>query len=268
MKVSSIQMNMKLGDVDANFAHAAELICRAAEGKPDVVLLPETWNTGFFPTDGLKELCDADGARVKAEIGALARRLKINIVAGSVSNVKRGKIYNTSYVFDRQGGVVAEYDKVHLFTPMAEHQSYAWGDHTSVFQLDDARCGVIICYDIRFPELIRTMTLKDIDVLFVVAQWPSVRIPHLTVLSEARAIENQVFLALCNSCGTAGKTQYGGNSSLINPWGETLARAGKSEEIISADFDLSVIRDIRNSINVFRDRRPGIYSLGDFCPRP
>lgn len=261
MKISCIQMDMLLGKPDENFAHAAQLLRQAAQDQPDVLVLPETWNTGFFPQENLAACCDQDGQRVRAEIGALAKELNVNIVAGSVANQRDGAIYNTAHVFDRQGQCVATYDKTHLFTPMQEDHSFAFGDHLCTFTLDEMRCGLIICYDIRFPELTRSLALQQIDLLFVVSQWPSVRTAHLNCLSQARAIENQMFVAVCNSCGTAGETRYGGNSAVINPWGEVLVRAGESEQIISAACDRGIIQEIRNSINVFRDRRPALYQL-------
>ena len=97
------------------------------------------------------------------------------------------------------------------------------------------------------------------DILFVVSQWPKVRVPQLEVLRRARAIENQCFVVSCNSPGKAGKTQYGGTSAIVDPLGEVLARAGEGEEIISANCDLSKLESIRNYINVFRDRRPEVY---------
>ena len=103
------------------------------------------------------------------------------------------------------------------------------------------------------------MALEGMDVLFCVAQWPKVRMEHLNVLTRARAIENQMFLACCNSCGTAGKTKFGGGSAIIDPWGAILAQAGEGEEILTAACDLSVLQGIRESIHVFRDRRPDLY---------
>lgn len=260
MKVSVIQMDMKLGEPDYNFAHAEELIRRAAaEEQPDVAVLPEMWNTGFFPKENLEQLCDQDGIRVKKEIGGLAAELGLNIVAGSVANVKGGKIYNTAYVFDREGSCIADYDKIHLFTPMGEHEYFSYGSRKVHFTLDGIKCSIIICYDVRFPELTRVLTLSGVDVFFVVSQWPSIRIPHVNVLTEARAIENQMFLVYCNSCGKAGETTYGGASSLIAPWGAVLKRAGTGEEIITSELDLKIVEEIRNSINVFRDRKPDLY---------
>lgn len=261
MKVSSIQMNMRLGDPDYNFDHAVALVRQAAQMKPDVITLPETWNVGFFPKENLAALSDQDGARVKSVFGPLAKELGINIIAGSVANQKNGKIYNTAYIFDRRGALVADYDKTHLFTPMGEDNYFENGGRVVQFELDGVRCGIVICYDIRFLELVRTLALKKIDVLFVVAQWPDKRVFHWNTLNRARAIENQMFVVCTNSCGLAGETRYGGNSALIDPWGETIAAAGTEEEIITGVLDMSIIKGIRESINVFRDRRPALYNV-------
>ena len=124
MKISCVQMDMRLGDVEYNFAHAQDLVRLAVDRDgPDVVVLPETWNTGFFPED-LNPCADRDGERTKLVFSSLARELGVNIVCGSVANRKGGGYYNTAYVIDRAGAVVAEYDKTHLFTPSGEHQSF------------------------------------------------------------------------------------------------------------------------------------------------
>ena len=259
MKIACVQMDVTLGMPEENFAKAARLIEEAMEGAPDIVVLPETWNTGFFPKEGLSELSDRDCARVKAEIGALARKFRVNIVAGSVANVRDGKVYNTACVFDREGSCIGSYDKTHLFTPMGEEQYFAKGDHLCRFTLDGVRCGILICYDLRFPELSRSLALQGLDMLFVVSQWPKARIPHLQTLTAARAIENQVFLVCCNACGTAGDTRFGGSSCILDPLGNPIARAGETEQILTGECDLQIVTSIRGSIPVFRDRRPELY---------
>ena len=261
MKITCIQMNMAFAKPDENFAKAKSLICDAMKENPDVIVLPETWNTGFFPKENLYALCDHDAQRVKQEIGALAKANHVNIVAGSVANLRDGKVYNTATVFDRDGNCIASYDKTHLFTPMGEDDYFTAGDHLCRFQLDGKDCGFIICYDIRFPELTRSLALQGLDLLFVVSQWPKIRTFHLRTLTTARAIENQMFLVCCNSCGTAGQTVYGGNSAIIDPWGETIALAGENEALLTADCDFSIVDDIRSSIPVLRDRRPAIYKI-------
>ena len=259
MKVTCLQMDMKLGCPDENFAKAEQMIRQAMSEQPDGLVLPETWNTGFFPKENLPSLCDRDGQRVKAEIGALAKEYRVNIVAGSVSNLRDGKVYNTAMVFDRTGQCIASYDKTHLFTPMGEDDYFTPGDHLCRFELDGVQCGIIICYDVRFPELTRSLTVPGLDVLFVVSQWPKVRTFHLRTLTTARAIENQMFVVCCNSCGTAGETVYGGNSAIIDPWGELLAAAGEQEQKLTAQCALETLTQIRNTIPVFRDRRPALY---------
>jgi len=261
VKLACVQMDVRLGDCAYNFAHAEELVRKAAAQGADVVLLPETWNVGFFPKENLTELADPDGAEVKRVFSALAKELSVNIVAGSAATAREGKVFNTAYVFDRAGECVASYDKTHLFTPMGEHEYFTPGGHLCTFTLDGVKCGLIICYDLRFPELTRSLALQNIELLFVPAEWPAVRIAHWQTLNRARAIENQIFLACCNGCGTAGETVYGGSSAVYDPWGAILAQAGEKEEIITADCDFAVKEQIRNSIHVFRDRRPELYQL-------
>ena len=261
MRLACAQMDVRLGDAAFNFAHAEELVRKAAKEGADVVLLPETWNLGFFPKEGLQELADPDGENVKAAFGPLAKELSVNIVCGSAVTLRDGKVCNTAYVFDRGGNCVASYDKTHLFTPMGEQETFTPGDSLCTFTLDGVYCGLIICYDLRFPELMRSLVLQGADLLFVPAEWPAVRVMHWQTLNRARAIENQIFLACCNGCGTAGETVYGGHSAVYDPWGELLAEAGDREEIILADCDFSIKEKIRESINVFRDRRPELYKL-------
>ena len=144
---------------------------------------------------------------------------------------------------------------------MGEDKFFEKGKNICKFTLDGKSCGIIICYDIRFPELTRSMSVNGLDCLFIVCQWPSVRIPHLTTLVKARAIENQMFTVCCNSCGKAGDTIYGGSSLMVDPWGVELVSAGEKEEIIKAQLDFGIIENIRNNINVFKDRRVDLYDV-------
>ena len=252
---------MALGRVEENFTRARALIRETVEKEgSDVVVLPETWSTGFLPADPAS-CADEEGRHTRRIFSALARELQVNIVCGSVITHRADRLFNTAYVFDRSGAVVAEYDKTHLFTFSGEHHSFSPGSHLCTFTLEGTPCALMICYDIRFPELSRTCALQGVDLMFVVAQWPTARISHLETLARARAIENQMFLALCNSVGTAGDIRCGGRSAIIDPWGEYLSRAGDGEEIITATPDFSVIGNIRETINVFRDRRPDLYRI-------
>ncbi len=262
MKVSVIQMNMRSLESKANFDRAEALVRRAVgENGPDVVVLPETWNTGFMPAGDLAAACDENAKAVRARFSPLARELNVNIVAGSVSNLRNGKIYNTACVFDRAGACISEYDKTHPFTPMGEHEVYTPGDHLVTFTLDGVRCGLLICYEVRFPELWRTLALRGAQVMFLPAQWTAARQYHWETLTAARAIENQLFVVSCNACGERDGTLYGGFSRIIDPLGAVLAQGGGEEEIVTADLDLSSIAPLRARVPVFHDRRPALYRL-------
>ena len=252
-------MDVRFACVEENFLHAENLIGAAMKDAPDVVVLPETWNTGFFPREHLADLADQDGQAVKMRIGQLAKKYGVNIVAGSVANLRQGKVYNTAYVFDRKGVCIAQYDKTHLFSPMGEDGDFQKGDHLCRFTIDGVDCGLIICYDLRFPELARALALRGMDILFVVSQWPDVRISHLTTLCAARAIENQCFVVNCNACGKADKTTFGGSSAIYSPLGQVLAQADGTEDILRAECDLSILPDLRKAIPVFIDRRQDLY---------
>lgn len=260
-RISLIQMDVAFGNPDENYKHAVALMQEALKDAPDILVLPETMNVGFFPKQDLDTLADTDGQRTKDVFGTFAQNHNVNIVAGSVANKKNGRIYNTTYVFDRTGKVVCEYDKMHGFTPADEHHYFQGGNKAVNFELDDIKCSCVICYDMRFPELIRTATLRGVDLMFIPAQWPLARKLHWVTLNTARAIENQIFVCAVNACGHAGETKYGGNSLLINPWGEEICHLGTEEETITGEIDMSIIQGIRESINIFRDRKPEYYQI-------
>lgn len=259
--ISMVQMASILGEPEENFSLAQSLLEQALHDNPDIIVLPETFNVGFFPKHNLRELADRNGERTKRVFGDFAKQHAVNIVAGSVANNKNGQVYNTAYVFNRRGECVGEYDKIHGFSPAGEHEHFAGGKEVVNFRLDEINCAVVICYDIRFPEIVRTAALKGVDLLFVPAQWPLTRKLHWVTLNTARAIENQMYVCAVNGCGYAGETKYGGNSVLISPWGEEIVHLGTEAAIGTGEIDLSVIEDIRTSINVFRDRQPSLYKI-------
>ena len=259
MKISCIQMDMRLGEVNYNFAHAEELIRAAVAAEhPDVAVLPETWNTGFFPKD-LAPCADRDGERTEGGLldpGAGAERQH--------RLRQRG---------EQTDGGVLQY-RLRLRPGRGGHRGVR--QDPSVYALRGARVlPVRMAYlpvyagrqVLRIDHLLRYPVpgadpLHDpgrVDLLFVVAQWPAKRTMHLETLAGPRPIENQMFLALCNSA--ASDTACGGHSAIIDPWGEYLAQAGDSEATITSELDFSVIEGIRSSINVFRDRRPELYKV-------
>lgn len=262
MRICGIQMKVGLKQVEANYKNAEVLIRKAAAAGADVAVLPEMWSGGFVTDDLDERLADVDGQRTKAFLSQLAGELQINIVGGSVTTQKGSSFYNTGYVVDRQGAIVADYDKAHLFSYAGEDKRFGAGQQLVTFTLDGIPCGIIICYEIRFPEWARKLALAGVKVLFVPAEWPLPRVNHWRVLNQARAIENQFFVVAVNGCGAAVKDQQNaGNSMIIDPLGKLLADAGADpeEKLIIADVDVAELDQTRKSMTVFKDRRPELY---------
>ena len=262
MRISCIQMDMAFARPEENFAKAKQLVRDAMANRPDVLVLPETWNTGFFPKEHLAELADRDCARVRRELGALAAELHVNLAAGSVANVRGGKVYNTACVFDREGNCVAEYDKTHLFTPMGEHVYFTPGDHLCRFRLDGQDCALLICYDIRFPEQYRLMASSGADAFLIAADFTKATGErHWEALLRTRAIENGCYVLAANQCGQKARFEAYGHSMIIAPDGEILAEADDTPQVLIAELDPEVLERTRNEIPSLENRRDDLYRV-------
>jgi omega-amidase len=258
MKIGCIQLNVGFGKVDENFERTEEFIREAASLGAEIVVLPEMWNTGYA-LEKLGELADPNGERTKVFLQGLASELGIHIVGGSVATERDGKFYNTMYVYNRDGELASEYNKVHLFRLMDEEKYLEAGDEMNRFALGDIEAGGVICYDIRFPEWLRAHALAGANVLFVSAQWPTPRIDHWKTLLQARAIENQSFVIAVNRISHKVEN-FNGQSMIIEPWGEVLWTGAEDEELAIIDVDFSKVEEVRSRIPVYDDRRPGLYA--------
>ncbi len=253
-------MNISLGNVQKNRLQAVAMIEKAIQDGPDVIVLPELWNTGFFP-ENVKKLADLKGEPSCSFLSELAAKYRINLVGGSIASKEDDRIYNINYVFDRKGKIISRYKKIHLFSPSGEDNYFKHGNEISVYEIDGIKAATIICYDLRFVELVRILALKGVQILFIVAQWPHPRLEHWQILLKARAIENQLFIAAVNTVGKAKELIFCGNSMLINPWGKVLADAKEEVSILAYEIDFADIHDIRKKMNIFRDRQPTTYKL-------
>lgn len=260
-QLAIIQGDTLVGLPDYNYSAMEETIREAAEKNPHIIVLPETWNTGFKPTEDLPSLSDVDGQRTQEMLSRLAKELHVHIVGGSVSTLKNNKVYNTTYIADNTGTIISEYDKVHGFSPAKEDVYYEGGTKIHKFQLDGMLCSSITCYDLRFPEFVRTVALQGVDVMFIPAQWPISRVTHWKILNQARAIENQMYVCAVNGCGHIGRAKMAGHSLVIDPLGNIQLELGETPQIGVTFIDTNIIADIRKRINVFNDRKPELYSV-------
>lgn len=249
MKISIAQFKSKLGALDENFSAAEKLI--AAAKNSDVILLPELWSTGYYPTP-VENFADIDGQRTKNFLCTLAKNFSVNIIGGSVIVDDGGKIFNRCHVANRRGEIVAVYDKAHLFSFAGEEKIFSAGDKISTVELDGVTCGLAICYDLRFPEIFRKLALAGSEIVFVPAAWSLKRLTPRRILTKARAIENQNFVVFANSSGF---------SEIVNPAGEVVAEVDTGEKILSAEINPSQRAEIISTMNLLADRNLSVDTL-------
>ncbi|GEM00937.1 Predicted amidohydrolase [Halolactibacillus halophilus] len=257
-RIACLQIDIQFGNVKANLQAVANHF-KQLDSEVDTVVLPEFWPMGYS-LDSLDEIASYD---VLTPIKTLAKQYNVDVIAGSVPTGREGKFYNSLPVITREGEVTFWYDKVHLFRLMDEEKFLVEGKDNGVFTLQGVKSAAVICYDIRFPEWIKTQMLEDVDVLYVVAEWPEQRLDHWRALLVARAIENQVYVVACNRVGCDPNNTFAGHSMVIDPWGQIISEADNQTGILTAAIDLAEVKRIRREIPIYEDRRPDLYRLKD-----
>lgn len=251
-------MDIKTADLDRNLSAASKFIEKASKHRPDFILLPEMWSTGFAYDDlyGLAKKCFEETMEF---IKYQARSSSSIIVAGSIPEPEDRKVYNTCFAVSPSGKVLGKYRKTHVFSPTGENVHFAPGETADAIETPFGKIGVVICYDLRFPELIRKLWSKGIDMLFVPAQFPAVRIDHWKTLLKARAIENHIFTVGCNRTGKDKRYEYPGESAVYDPSGRAVEKADHKEGILACTVDLNKIKEANEIIPIQKDRRPEVY---------
>lgn len=258
LRIALAQIPVEHGKPEENYKKVAQYLSKAAQAKANVVVLPELWNTGY-DLARLEEIADVEGQRTKEFLQAKAQEYKIDIVGGSVAIKENEQFYNITYIVDKQGKLISEYRKVHLFRLMDEDKYLAAGEQKNVFELSGVKNASFICYDIRFPEWLRTVAKEKLSVIYVVAQWPQTRIEQWKALLIARAIENQTYVVAVNRVGENPDNKFNGHSLIINPLGEVLSDSGDQETLTVYDLDTSKMEEFTQQIHVFEDCRPELY---------
>ncbi|PLR76113.1 carbon-nitrogen hydrolase [Bacillus sp. V3-13] len=258
LSIACIQMDIAFGNPDQNYEAAKQLIAGAARRKPDIIVLPELWTTGY-DLKRLDVIGDQDASKTKSFLKEAALEHQTAFVGGSVARKTAEGIFNTLIIVDQHGELVHEYSKLHLFKLMDEHLHLSAGNSKGLFKLENRLLSGMICYDIRFPEWIRAHTAQGAEALFVVAEWPLARLAHWRALLISRAIENQCYVIACNRAGSDPNNAFAGHSMIIDPWGEVIAEAGEEQEILHAEIDLDEVRRVREIIPIFSDRKPEFY---------
>ncbi|MCH8622861.1 carbon-nitrogen hydrolase family protein [Undibacterium sp. TS12] len=267
MKIAAIQM-ISTPVLSENLATARRLMQQAADEGAKMLLLPEYWPLmGMQETDkvDIAEPADAadDKGTMQAFMADMARSLGVWLIGGTIplQAPEAGKVLNSTLVFNPEGRQVARYDKIHLFGFSKGDESYeeartiVAGGQVSSFDAGFGQVALSICYDLRFPELYRTLGTCSLIVVPAAFTYTTGQ-AHWEILLRARAIENQCYVL---ACGQGGKHVNGrrtwGHSMLIDPWGKILNLLEEGEGIVSGDIDETVIASIRESLPALRHRK-------------
>lgn len=250
MKILLIQSNPKPNKYEnlENFKN----ILSSINLNLDIVVLPELWTTGY----NLKpyELqSEGENSTILMEISKLAKEKQTYILAGSLFYFENGKYYNRSFLFDRNGSIIGYYSKIKLFKGLNEHLVFTAGNEFGIFDIEFGKVGIMICYDLRFPEIARKLTFLGAKVIFIPSEWPLVRIENYKNLSISRATENQLFVVSVNRYGKENGIMFGGNSMVVSPRGDVIINMGIGENISIVDIDINEVEEYRKEFPVLND---------------
>ena len=216
----------------------------------DILVFPEMSLTGFtMNSTAFAENGQGECAKFFCN---LARKTKKHVFAGLIEKNEEG-VFNSLVHFDRNGMLCARYRKIHPF--LEEKKHYNASNRILVTKADDARVGLSICYDLRFPELFRLYAKQRVDVIINIANWPIERIEHWRTLLQARAIENQCIMVGINRVGQDEKFTYNGNSAVFGPMGEELLCAPNQEKLFSVSLPLDDVPQVRESLPFLEDMK-------------
>lgn len=269
MKVAAIQMPT-VKDKIQNIRTAGTYIEKIKAENPDFVILPEMFCCPY-QTENFPVYAEKEGGPSWQAMSDYARKYHIYLIAGSMPEADDvGKVYNTSYIFDRDGKQIGKHRKAHLFDINVKNGQYfkesdtlTSGDHATVFDTEFGKMGVMICYDIRFPEFARTMVLDGARMIFVPAAFNMTTGPaHWELTFRARALDNQIYML---GCAPARDTQAGyiswGHSIVTDPWGKVMKQLDEKEGILIEEIDLDREDQIREQLPLLKHRKSEMYHL-------
>jgi predicted amidohydrolase len=253
-KVYCVQLDCVWENKSANFAKVRAMLGQAAPERAALVLLPEMFATGFsMNVAGIRE---GSPPETESFLAALAKEFGVYLLGGLVTEASNEKGRNQAVVFGPNGKELARYSKMQPFTPGGETASYEAGQAPVTFGWAGFTVAPFVCYDLRFPEIMRDVVRRGAQLYTVIASWPVARIQHWVTLLQARAIENQAYVAGVNRCGVDPHLRYNGRSLIVSPKGEILADAGNEESVMSAELDLEALLGYRKELPFLADMRP------------
>lgn len=256
-------------DIEANLKKACDIITGSTEKRVDILVLPEMFICPYNNESFVKNKVTMDSHVVK-ELGKAAAEAGVWVVAGSIPESDNGKIYNTSLVFNRDGNMVAKHRKVHMYDidipgkiTFMESKTISAGKDVTIFDTEFGKVGVAICFDIRFAEFFRLYALAGAEMIIVPASFNMTTGPaHWHLTARARALDNQLFIAMCSPARDedAEYVSYG-YSLVVNPWGEIEGELDERESVLVMEVDFHENTEIRGKLPILRSLREDVYHI-------
>lgn len=254
MKLCAVQMNIEWENKAANLAKCTAFAQKAASEGAKLIVFPELTLTGFSMNRDIAESMDGNTVR---NLRVLSDKLGAAIGFGFAC--RTGEVITNRFCIANEGRVAAYYDKIHPFSYGGECSTYTGGNKLSTVELFGETIGLTVCYDLRFPEIYQELS-GTCSLIINIANWPEKRSNHWKTLLKARSVECQSYIAGCNRCGTGNGLEYSGDSAVYSPSGELAASAEPfAEQLIYAEINSTVCRDIRDGFPVKTDRRTDLY---------
>ncbi len=260
--IGLIQMDCRLTNIEYNKAKAFRLINEAKNNGANIICLPELFTSGYNP-DSIGSrwhyFSEDDKGQTIGEMARLAKELKISIIAPMAEKRNLpGVFYNSAFYIDDNGRILGSYAKTHLWS--TERNYFRQGDSLCLFNSHLGKIGILICYDILFPEMSRMLTLAGAEIIFLPSAWRGVEADIWETVLPARALENTVYLAAVNRVGIEGELNLFGESCIIDPRGRFLAKAKRdTEDMIIKTIDLNDLCRYRHELSYLRDQQPDFY---------
>ena len=269
IKIAAIQMST-VADKMENVRTVKTYLEKIKDENPDFVILPEMFCCPY-QTENFPIYAEKEGGPVWQQLSGYAKQYGIYLIGGSMPEKDaEGNVYNTSYIFDREGKQIGKHRKVHLFDidikggqTFKESDTLTAGDSDTVFDTEFGKIGVMLCFDIRFPELSRMMVNDGAKVIFVPAAFNMTTGPaHWELSFRTRALDNQIYMVGCAPARdvSAGYILWG-HSIVTDPWGRVIDMLDEKKGILLAELDMDYEEQVREELPLLKSRRKDIYQL-------
>ncbi|KTC60244.1 carbon-nitrogen hydrolase family protein [Pseudomonas savastanoi] len=261
MRIALYQCSPLPLDISGNLTRLEHQAQTAAEQGAQLLICPEMFLTGYnIGALAVSELAQSQDGPAAARIAAIAQASGIAILYGYPERGPDQQIYNAVQLIDSQRTRLCNYRKTHLFSELDRSMFAAGEDHYPVVELNGWRLGMLICYDVEFPENTRRLALAGAELILVPTanMLPYDFVCEVTV--RARAFENHCYVVYANYCGSECEIRYCGLSSLCAPDGSRPLLAGQDEGLLVGTLDKALLAQARTVNDYFVDRRPGLYT--------